>query len=1016
MASPAYSTGTSVAGGFTSGANNVSVPASGSNAANDVMVMVVYKETLGATVTSTNFVKPSDGSAGFDEVANSNHSIYVGYKRLTANDTGNYSVNVGGDNSWTEFSCSKITGCVTSGSPWDDIDSATSGGSVTAAPTVASTTTVVDTLLFYVATNFTGGAWTVASGMTERYDASGNTTVDTLAQAATGGSGNKSATCAGSGRSISWMGALKPASTSTSANAENAAATGAANAATIAIGVNAENAAGTGTAYDATVSTSSGTNASAEVAAATGTAYDATVAIGVSAGSAAATGTAYDAETSAPPPFTFPATLLGLIAEIAPGADPADDPDDWPWLDISERVLLRGALTAVTITRGATSATGQAPVARAVFQLNNLNGLFSTQNYNSPYVQAGLVRGTPIRFRIDDGPIDSTRFVGRMDALPPRWDLSGRDRWVPVTASGIQRRLGVGVRTGQPTSGTTVPPPVVSASRAATDIVASWPCTDTSGSSADEVAVNGPELGRNSSSALVWAQVTGPDGVSLLPSFENGGILSGAVEAYASSTEWTAETVAQIDDRSPLTVLQPLTVDTNGTGVQWAIRVNDDGSVSVVWEDPGGTVATACSAVWPARDGAFHTWSMRCAQDGSDVDVDLRVDGTSIATGTVSSATCGTAVEYFRLGDGQADGGIVSMGYGRLFRSSTPTTTTIEQAVEGFTSETASERFERLCLGQGVPYELFGTSAQLMGPQSDANFLAQLRECEAVDAGLLAESRGGRMAFYARELKENATSALTLDMSAAQVADLESDDSDAGVVNSQTVTLTSDSSATATVTDDVHAEIYQPYEGSPQSINAASASQLAPHAGLAVWLGTYTGLRYPSLTIDLRRIASMAATVADLDFHDRVTITNPSEPPNETIDMLLIGCVEELGSKMWRQTWTTVPYAPWEIPGAAGTPATDDGTGWLVPDTFVLAEDLDASETAVDVTASPVLPTAAAHYPVRLRIGVEEMTATACSGAGPTQTLTVTRGTGGATTTHANGDAVEILDALVAVL
>lgn len=210
MAAPAYAAVTSVAGGFATGAVNLAVPASGANAADDLMVIWVYKETLAAGITSTNFLKPSDGTAGFDEVSNTSHAIYVAWKRLTANDSGNYSVNVGGDNSWTEMAAVKVTGAVATGNPWDAINSATSVGNVTAAPNAAVTTTDVDRLLAYAATNITGGAWTAASGMTERYDAGGDMTVDTLAQAAAGGSGNKSATCAGSGRSISWLGAIAP--------------------------------------------------------------------------------------------------------------------------------------------------------------------------------------------------------------------------------------------------------------------------------------------------------------------------------------------------------------------------------------------------------------------------------------------------------------------------------------------------------------------------------------------------------------------------------------------------------------------------------------------------------------------------------------------------------------------------------------------------------------------------------------------------------------------------------------
>lgn len=210
MASPAHAATTSVSGAFMSGANNIAIPASGSNAANDMMILAVYKETLSAGITSTNFVKPSDGTSGFDEVAASaSHSLYVAYKRLTGNDTGNYSVNVGVDNSWTEMACTKVTGCVSSGSPWDVIATPqVSAGAVTASPSVSNTTATIETLQFFVATNITGGAWTPPASMTERYDGSGDLTVATLAQAATGGSGSKSATCAGSGRSISWMGAL----------------------------------------------------------------------------------------------------------------------------------------------------------------------------------------------------------------------------------------------------------------------------------------------------------------------------------------------------------------------------------------------------------------------------------------------------------------------------------------------------------------------------------------------------------------------------------------------------------------------------------------------------------------------------------------------------------------------------------------------------------------------------------------------------------------------------------------
>jgi hypothetical protein len=1012
-----------------SGAQTIAVPAS--VAANDILFIAIYREATADSPTVTGFT-------ALTSVSTSNHKVSFLWKRATGSDAGTYAITLNGTAAWTTAACLRISGCITSGSPWDTgtgaPTTALNNTTTSTTPDVSLTTTAVDTLLVYAGSNASGGAWTPPTSMTERTDTGDDLTTATLAQASATGTGNKAATLVTvPGTSTSFLGALLSVAAGTSASAENAAGTGTANAASIAIGVNAGNAtgtgaandataaagvnaeaaSGTGTAYNATVSTVPGTQAPAGVATGTGTANAASIAIGVLAEAATGTGTAYNTPT-----FDFPRVPLGLIVEMAPGADPLDDPDDWPWVDITEYVMRRGSEVAVRITRGATSETSNAPVPKCSFELNNRDGAFSTQNYLSPY-WPDLIKGTPVRVRIDDGPIQGVRFVGRMDELPPRWDMSGNDRWVPVTASGIQRRLNKGVKPADPTSGVTVPPPITSASRAAADCVASWPCTDTAGNSADEVVADDAELGRNDSSLLIWSTVTGPDGVTKLPSFILGGVLSGAVPGYTTSSEWTAEADALIDDRAPTTALVPLSVSTTGTATDFQLELDETGSVNVLWTNPGGTTATALSVLWPARDNAWHTWSLRAAQSGGDIDVEVYVDQVLIGSGTITSQTVGD-LDRFQLGDGQANAGIVSMGYARVFRSSTPTVAAaaIAEAVAGYTTETADVRFARLATGGGIPVEVFGTSDQLMGPQGDSNLAAQLAECAAVDAGMQSESREGRAALYCRSLKENAASVMTLDLSAGEFAGLpEPDDSHALTVNSQTVTLASDSSVTATVTDDAHIARYELYEGGAFSINAASGSQVAPHAGLKVWLGTYEGYRYPRVGIALHRNPSLAATAVDLDFHQRITLTGIDEPPGDDIDVLLIGCTEEIGAQWWMQNWVTTMYPRWAVGVIVATPTASDAGGWIVPDSLVLAEDLDVSETAVDVTSVPVLPTGAAHYPTTIQVGAEQMTVSACAGAGPTQTLTVTRAANGSPAmTHTTGDEGDIVSAVVMTL
>lgn len=212
MASPIFGTASSVTGVNAVSTKTVPVPAS--TAADDVVVIVVYRESLSNTVTVTGFLKPSNGASGFDEIPNTNHSLYIGYKRLTGADAGNYTVNFSASNSWTEIAALRITGCITTGNPFDVVTSATTA-SATTSPNVAVTTTVADTLLVLAACAFVGSSSWTSNGVTERTDTGDALTTGTTALADAGASGNKSATFGGSaGRMTSWLGALKSPSAS----------------------------------------------------------------------------------------------------------------------------------------------------------------------------------------------------------------------------------------------------------------------------------------------------------------------------------------------------------------------------------------------------------------------------------------------------------------------------------------------------------------------------------------------------------------------------------------------------------------------------------------------------------------------------------------------------------------------------------------------------------------------------------------------------------------------------------
>lgn len=133
-----------------------------------------------------------------------------------------------------------------------------------------------------------------------------------------------------------------------------------------------------------------------------------------------------------------------------------------PWtasgpLEADVQLLLNGTWTSVfayvyarngngiTITRGRPDESSRLVTAQCQLQLNNRTGAFSPSNTASPFYPY-ITRNTQLRVLVpasynstDAGLV--TAFSGEVPSWPPSWDVSENDVWVPVTASGITRRL-----------------------------------------------------------------------------------------------------------------------------------------------------------------------------------------------------------------------------------------------------------------------------------------------------------------------------------------------------------------------------------------------------------------------------------------------------------------------------------------------------------------------------------------------------------------------------------------------
>jgi hypothetical protein len=199
---PLFQSKSDLTGGFKTGNQNIAVPTG--VAVNDMLWIGVYRESA----TDTSFT--ISGFTRKTTITTASHLVHYFYKRATAADTGSYVLALNTDNAWTTAFCLRISGCITTGDPFDGTPVTGSATSGTTAPTVNLTTSTANTLLVYGATNLSGGAWTPPSGMTERTDISDDITSATLGQAAAGASGNKAAVCANGGPNTSFLGALLP--------------------------------------------------------------------------------------------------------------------------------------------------------------------------------------------------------------------------------------------------------------------------------------------------------------------------------------------------------------------------------------------------------------------------------------------------------------------------------------------------------------------------------------------------------------------------------------------------------------------------------------------------------------------------------------------------------------------------------------------------------------------------------------------------------------------------------------
>jgi hypothetical protein len=199
-----------------------------------------------------------------------------------------------------------------------------------------------------------------------------------------------------------------------------------------------------------------------------------------------------------------------------------------------------------------------------------------------------------------------------------------------------------------------------------------------------------------------------------------------------------------------------------------------------------------------------------------------------------------------------------------------------------------------------------------MGPQSVASLLTLLRECEAVDVGILYDGAGPGLSFLAQPARYNLPVALALDTKRQQVKlPFAPTEDDQRVRNDWTVSRPGGSSARYTNPGHIAANgLYV----TSATTNVQFDADLQDQAAWRVHLGTVDEMRVPGLSLQLIDRPELWAAWLSMTLGGRITAANlPAQYPPGILDMLVEGYTETWDSSSWRVDLTTSPYRPWEV-------------------------------------------------------------------------------------------------------
>ncbi|MFG2070997.1 hypothetical protein ACGFKZ_29470 [Micromonospora tulbaghiae] len=584
----------------------------------------------------------------------------------------------------------------------------------------------------------------------------------------------------------------------------------------------------------------------------------------------------------------------------------------------------------------------------------------------------------------------SIRAITEVASWPPRWDLSGRDLWVPVQGSGVLRRLSQGAATlRSPVYRTFV----------SYNPLAYLPLEEGSDATRPASAAAGIPYGTatdveyGADAGVAFGGTAGAAKMTTVTASISTPVRAGS----AANGHWSAAFYVRL-------AAAPFAGDrlmfrarvAGGSVARYELFVSSSTYRWVAYDAAGAVVGDRTSGYgtgaeptrWVAfaldvfADSGGTRWAGVWHGIGSTAFYASQPGGDFVA-GPIGNVT---SVEL--LGSDYA----VDALFAHLVVTPNELPFVREEfrrVSTGYAGERAGERIYRLAGEAGVAVEMVGdpTQTEACGPQKPATLVELLRAAARVDGGILQESRSLLGLYYRTRRSLYNQVATPLSYAGGQLAEpFEPVDDDDAVTNDVTVSRSGGGSARATRATGPLSTAAPPagvgiYDTSV-TLDVAADGQLPDQAGWRLHLGTVDEARYPRIRADLAApgyTPELAAAAAAVDAGDLLALTDlPAWLPPGPTPAMVQGYTEKLDAYTREITYTATPGSPWTVGVVApdSQSSLDDGpaVSRFAGDS-TLAAPAAAAATRLQTTSSVIGWTLrrGPAYPLRLNVGGEQL-------------------------------------------